>query len=148
MADGLRDLGFGVGATELGFGRELGAPRPAARRWSQTCSGLCGEDRPRRWDAFELVFPACFVCEGGTDGEVADGGGDEDLAWLRGCLDALGDHDREAGDVVGSQFDLAGVKPSADRDAELLGASADGSRAFDRAGWDRRRWPRCRRPSS
>ena len=46
-----------------------------------------------------------------------------------GCLDALGDHDREAGDVVGSQFDLAGVKPSADRDAESLGASADGSRA-------------------
>ena len=49
------------------------------------CSGPCGEDRPRAWDAFEFVFPAWLVCDRGTDGEVADGGGDQDLVWLRGC---------------------------------------------------------------
>ena len=44
--------------------------------------------------------------------EVGDGAGDEDFVGLGECLDALGDVDGDAADVVTVQLDFAGVEPA------------------------------------
>ena len=68
------------------------------------------EDRPGAGYALELTVTTSVEGDARSGGQVDDGSRDEDLA--RSCErgDATRDVDRDAGDVVVSEFDLAGVQ--------------------------------------
>src|SRR6266536_6113102 len=64
--------------------------------------------------------------------EIGDGARNENFVGLGERLDALGDVDGDAADVVTAQLDLAGVEPATYMDADGADRVADGTGAAHR----------------
>jgi hypothetical protein len=80
------------------------------------------------------VGSAIVEVEAGSDNQILDRARDKDLAGSGLRSDPGCDVDREAGDVIGEDFDLTDVEPGADLQPELLDLVADSGRAADRPG--------------
>ena len=93
-----------------------------------------GEEVPLAGDALELVLAAIVELEAGADDEVLDRARDEDLAGAGERRDPCADVDREAGDVVRLDLDLADVEPGPDLEPELGDLVADRRGTADRPG--------------
>jgi hypothetical protein len=65
-----------------------------------------------------------FVVDAGADGEIDDGSGHDDLTGVRDTLHTRSEVDCEAADVVGSAFDLPGVQPCPQLQAETASVVA------------------------
>ena len=74
---------------------------------------------PRARDALEVVCPAILEVEAGPDDEVLDRARDEDLAGPGQGRDPCRDVDREPGDVVRDDLDLADVEAGPDLESEI-----------------------------
>ena len=70
--------------------------------------------------------------DSGSDDQVLDGAGDQDLASARARGDALGDIDGGAVDAVAFEADFAGVDPDSRLDAVSRGIGTDCCCAPDR----------------
>src|SRR5438270_5055392 len=76
-------------------------------------------EAPLVGDAFQLVLPGVFELEPRAGGEVFDRGADQNLPGVSECTDPGADVDREAADAVTGEFDLPGVAPGTDVQADL-----------------------------
>jgi hypothetical protein len=90
------------------------------------------EQRPLIRDPAELVGAAGRESDGGSDDEVLDGAGGEDLVGFRECRDPNRDVNRAAGDVIADQLELPGVDAGAGLDPAGCGGVPQGSGAADR----------------
>jgi hypothetical protein len=81
-------------------------------------------EMPAVGDALQLVFAGVFELQPRAGGEVFHRGAHENLPCVGERADARADVDREAADVVASEFDLTGVAPGADLQAELAGGAS------------------------
>src|SRR3954466_5667064 len=79
------------------------------------CPGGGSVDVPGTWYAFELVSASVAHIEAGSDDEVLDGLGDENLAGAGEGRDAGADVDGEPANVVADAFDFPGMESGADR---------------------------------
>jgi hypothetical protein len=88
-----------------------------------------GEELPLVRDAFERMGAPIGEWDARTTHQVGDGAGDEDFAGLGECLDALGDVDGDAPDIVTVQLDFAGMEPNPHIDTDGAHRVADGTGA-------------------
>ena len=84
-------------------------------------------------DALQLVLAGVFELEPRARGEVFHRGADENLP-ARASHHPGGDMDRYAANLVTGEFNLAGVAPGADVQAELADGCGQGLGAADRPG--------------
>src|SRR5262245_47775220 len=87
-----------------------------------------GEELPTPGDTFELVLAAIVEFEPRTRDQVGECPRDKDLVGFGEIAHALADVDGDAGDIVASYLDLAGVKPGPDGHSDRGQRVADGHR--------------------
>jgi hypothetical protein len=98
-------------------------------------SGYDGEESPVGGYASEFVLAAVVECRARPCDEVDDGSGHEDLAGLCGFADATCELDGDARQLGATSFDVTGMDPDRDVEADLAGGVADrGPTRIARAG--------------
>ena len=85
-------------------------------------------------DALQFVFAGVFELQPRARGEVFDRGAHENLPGACERADPGAQVDREAVDAVAGEFDLTGVAPGADLQAELADGRAERLGAADGSG--------------
>ena len=91
-------------------------------------------EMPPVGDALQFVFAGVFELQPRARGEVFHRGAHENLPGACERADPRADVDREAANVVASEFDLTGVAPGADLQAELADGHAERLGAADGPG--------------
>ena len=95
-----------------------------------------GDSKESPWGgyAFEFVFAAVVEGRARTCHEIDDRSRHEDLAGLRGFADATREVDGDARELGTASFNLTGVDPDPNVEANLAGGVADRGPATDGAG--------------